>query len=53
MFDVEETFTTLQKYYMKLNPKKCIFGIRKRRFLGYMVIEWGIEANPEKIEVVR
>ncbi|KAL0286766.1 UNVERIFIED_CONTAM: hypothetical protein Sradi_7140000 [Sesamum radiatum] len=35
---------------MKLNPMKCMFGVRGGKCLGYMVIEKGIEANPEKIK---
>ena len=35
--DLEETFTTLRQYQMKLNPSKCAFGIASRKFLGFMV----------------
>ena len=34
---------------MKLNPTKCAFGVASGKFLGYMVNQRGIEANPEKI----
>ena len=30
--DLEETFNTLQKYKMKLNPMKCTFGITLENF---------------------
>ena len=45
--DLEETFTTLRQYQMKLNPSKCAFGIASRKFLGFMVSQRGIEANLE------
>nr|GEW55564.1 reverse transcriptase domain-containing protein [Tanacetum cinerariifolium] len=32
--DIEETFQTLRKVNMKLNPKKCSFGLAKGVFLG-------------------
>nr|GEU72276.1 reverse transcriptase domain-containing protein [Tanacetum cinerariifolium] len=32
--DVEETFQTLRKVNMKLNPKKCSFGLAEGVFLG-------------------
>nr|GEZ48225.1 reverse transcriptase domain-containing protein [Tanacetum cinerariifolium] len=32
--DIEETFQTLHKINMKLNPKKCSFGLAKGVFLG-------------------
>lgn len=37
---------------MKLNPKKCIFGIKGAKYLGFMVDERGIEANPDKVEAI-
>jgi hypothetical protein len=35
--DLEETFKTLCKYRMKLNPSKCAFGVSFGKFLGFMV----------------
>ena len=35
--DLQETFTTLRQYQMKLNPSKCVFGVASRKFLGFMV----------------
>ena len=37
---------------MKLNPTKCAFGVSAGNFLGFMVNNRGIEANPDKIKVV-
>uniref|UniRef100_A0A803Q709 Reverse transcriptase domain-containing protein n=1 Tax=Cannabis sativa TaxID=3483 RepID=A0A803Q709_CANSA len=50
--DLDETFTTLMKYQMKLNPAKCIFGNLSGKFLGFIVNERGIEANLEKIQAL-
>ncbi|GKF26730.1 reverse transcriptase domain-containing protein [Tanacetum coccineum] len=33
--DIEETFKTLRKINMKLNLKKCTFGVEEGMFLGY------------------
>ena len=46
--DLKETFTTFRKYQMRLNPRKCAFEVASRKFLGVMVSQEGIEANPEK-----
>ncbi|XP_042423476.1 uncharacterized protein LOC122011112 [Zingiber officinale] len=46
--DVEETYQTLRAYDIKLNPSKCLFGAKGEKFLGYIVTEWGIEANSSK-----
>ena len=50
--DLKETFTTLKQYQMKLNPAKCVFGIALGKFLGFMVSQRGIEANPEKVQAI-
>jgi hypothetical protein len=52
LVDLEETFNTLRRYRMKLNPAKCAFGVSSGKFLGFMVSSRGIEANPEKIRAV-
>ena len=52
MDDLKETFNTLCKYNMKLNPAKCVFAVTLRNFLGFMVSQWGIEANPNKVKAI-
>ena len=37
---------------MKLNPAKCAFRVSSGKFLGFIVNNRGIEANPDKIKVV-
>ncbi|GJW23569.1 reverse transcriptase domain-containing protein [Tanacetum coccineum] len=49
---VEETLLTLKKVNMKLNPKKCSFGMEEGKFLGYIVTSEGIRAIPKKTKVV-
>ncbi|GKB14828.1 reverse transcriptase domain-containing protein [Tanacetum coccineum] len=50
--DIEETLLTLKKVNMKLNLKKCSFGMEEGKFLGYIVTSEGIRANPEKAKAV-
>ncbi|KAL0407092.1 UNVERIFIED_CONTAM: hypothetical protein Slati_4023100 [Sesamum latifolium] len=50
--DLNETFTVLRKYWLKLNLGKCAFGVSGGRFLGFMVTQRGIEANPDKIKAI-
>ena len=45
--DLQETFTILQECGMKLNPEKYVFYVGEGKFLGFMVNQLGIEANPE------
>ncbi|KAF8079829.1 hypothetical protein N665_0998s0008 [Sinapis alba] len=37
---------------MKLNPAKCMFGVMSGEFLGYIVTQRGIEANPKQISAI-
>ena len=50
--DLRETFDTLRSYNMKLNPGKCAFEVMAEKFLGFMVLQRGIEANPDKIRAI-
>src|SRR3954467_3499489 len=50
--DLRETFAALNKYRIKINSKKCVFGIPARKLLGYMVSARGIEANPEEVQAI-
>ncbi|KAI5321961.1 hypothetical protein L3X38_031033 [Prunus dulcis] len=45
-------FGILKEYWMRLNPKKCAFGVSSGKFLGFMISQRGIEANPEKIKAI-
>jgi hypothetical protein len=50
--DLETTFKCLRAKGMKLNPVKCVFGVPRGMLLGFIVSEWGIEDNPEKIAAI-
>ena len=50
--DLEQTFTKLWANGIKLNPKKCVFGVLRGMLLGFIIFEHGIEANPEKISAI-
>ncbi|KAL0410823.1 UNVERIFIED_CONTAM: Pro-Pol polyprotein [Sesamum latifolium] len=50
--DLEEMFSVLRKYKLKLNPGKCAFGVQGCRFLGFMVTQRRIGANPIKIKAI-
>ena len=50
--DLRETFTTFKQYQMKLNLNKCVFGVASSKFLGFMVSQRGIEANPKKVQAI-
>ncbi|XP_071920747.1 uncharacterized protein [Coffea arabica] len=51
--DLREVFGVLRDSRMKLNPKKCVFGVTSGKFLGYLVSRRGIEANPDKVKAIQ
>jgi hypothetical protein len=50
--DLQETFANFRRASLKLNPEKCVFGVKKGKFLGCLVSTKGIEANPSKVEAI-
>ena len=50
--DLQETFDTLRRFSMKLNPSKFVFGVSSGKFLKFMVSHREIKANPEKIKAI-
>jgi hypothetical protein len=47
--DLRIAFDCLWANGVKLNPEKCVFGLPRGMLLGYIVSQWGIEPNPEKV----
>ncbi|KAK4350995.1 hypothetical protein RND71_030308 [Anisodus tanguticus] len=47
-----ETFDIMRRHDMKLNLKKCAFGVRSGKFLGFLISNRGIEMNPDKFKTI-
>nr|GEW58700.1 hypothetical protein [Tanacetum cinerariifolium] len=50
--DIADTFDNLHRINMKLNPKKCSFGVEEGKFLKYMVTSEGIQANLKRTKAI-
>uniref|UniRef100_A0A2N9HSY3 RNase H type-1 domain-containing protein n=1 Tax=Fagus sylvatica TaxID=28930 RepID=A0A2N9HSY3_FAGSY len=50
--DLRAVFNTLRRHRLKLNASKCAFGVGSGKFLGFMVTQRGIEANPDQISAI-
>ena len=50
--DLRLMFDNLRTYDIKLNPKKCVFGVPSGKLLGFIVSNRGIEANLAKIRAL-
>nr|GEW72775.1 reverse transcriptase domain-containing protein [Tanacetum cinerariifolium] len=48
--DIQETFKRSRSINIKLNSKKCSFGVEEGLFLGHLIAKQGIKANPLKIK---
>uniref|UniRef100_A0A2N9EQ48 Uncharacterized protein n=1 Tax=Fagus sylvatica TaxID=28930 RepID=A0A2N9EQ48_FAGSY len=53
MEDLEQVFGILRRHNLKLNASKCAFGVGSGKFLGFMVTQRGIEANPDQIAAIQ
>ena len=49
---LQQAFELIRAYDMKLNPSKCIFGVSAGKFLGFMVTQRGIKANPAQLKAI-
>jgi hypothetical protein len=47
--DLRVAFDCLRANGVKLNPEKCVFRVPRGMMLGYIVSQWGIGPNPEKV----
>ena len=49
-----ETFLRrIEKYGLRLNPKKCIFRVTSSKMLGYIVSQNRIKVDPDKAKAIR
>ena len=49
---LQEAFLLLRRYDMELNPLECAFRVNAGKFLGFMVTQRGIEANPIQLKTI-
>jgi hypothetical protein len=51
--DLRQFLERTRRYGLKMDPKKCTFGVSASQFLGFLVHEWGIEISLKSQEAVR
>ena len=49
---LEKFIQRVDKYNLRLNPKKCVFRVTSGKLLGHIVGMGGIEVDSEKIKVI-
>ena len=50
---LDKFLAKLEKNNLRLNPKKCIFGVTSGKLLGHIVSERGIEVDRNKIKTIQ
>ena len=50
---LDKFLARLEKYNLRLNLKKCIFGVTSGKLLGHIVSERGIEVDPDNIKGIQ
>ncbi len=53
LHDLRECLTRLRKYNLKLNLKKCTFGTRSVKYLGFTVSADGVTPDADKLAAIR
>ena len=49
---MRKLFDCLRRYKLRLNPKKCIFGVSSGKLLGYIISQRGIDVDPSKARAI-
>ena len=52
LVDLDEVFSILRKFKLRLNTSKCSFGAWSGKLLGYIITYRGIEVNSNYIKAV-
>ena len=49
---LQRFFERIRQFKLRLNPKKCTFGVTSGKLLGHIVSEHGIEVDPKNIRAI-
>ncbi|CAN6569907.1 unnamed protein product [Malus baccata var. baccata] len=50
--DLRQALTRMRIHKLKMNPKKCAFGVRAGNFLGFLVHQRGVEVDKNKARAI-
>ncbi|CAL2256534.1 unnamed protein product [Prunus armeniaca] len=52
MTNLKRAFLRMRQHKLKMNPKKCVFGVQAGNFLGFLVHQRGIEIDKNKAKSI-
>ena len=50
--NLEQAFLKMRKYFPKMNPAECAFGVSTGNFLGFLVHQKGIDVDKNKVKAM-
>ena len=50
---LDKFLARLERYNLRLNPKKCVFGVTSGKSVGHIVSKRGIEVDSDKIKAIQ
>ncbi|CAL8119891.1 unnamed protein product [Prunus armeniaca] len=51
--NLKKAFLRMRQHKLKMNPKKCVFGVQAGNFLGFLVHQRGIEFDKNKAKSIK
>jgi hypothetical protein len=51
--DLRKAFDKMRRYGLKMNPRKCAFGVSAGKFFGFIIHEHAVEIDPDQIKSIR
>jgi hypothetical protein len=51
--NLRKAFNKMHRHSLKMNPRKCAFGVSAGKFLEFIIHEHGIEIHPDQIKSIR
>ncbi|CAN6688350.1 unnamed protein product [Malus baccata var. baccata] len=52
LIDLRQALTRIRIHKLKINPKKCAFGVRAGNFLGFLLHQRGVEVDKNKSRAI-
>ncbi|KAM2230777.1 hypothetical protein ACFX1S_015151 [Malus domestica] len=49
LVDLRQALMRMMIHKLKMNPKKCAFGVRSGNFLGFLIHHRGVEVDKNKV----
>ena len=50
--DLSLILDRMEQFQLRLNPKKCAFGVTSGKLLGYIILAKGIEVDLKKVQAI-